>query len=714
MATSYQDPFGAADYSAEGMPSLLSLSNLESLGRGSIAGLLGLPEDLRKMLVTKKMQENMDFLSSQSGVPQVPYFLPSSEELKKRTPRMTAPNQLTGLLEDIGSFMSPVPAAAVAPLARGGKALGKAYIKEIDAAMMGERGGLLGAMTPQPSFATAPPARKGVGKSKNRVGTTGQYVGAPQGIDSPQKLAAMRANYMKDVIEGIPGRNWYEDSSKWIGEVAPANREQAIADTIGVSSQGTGVDPNLGFAVKGVNQYAAGLPVETGRFPGNQSPLIQNALAGIQQHLGPKRQPFASNLSVDWNPAMAQHPVHDIWQGRAFGYKTPEGKPWDAGFSPQQHAFMDQQMVAVQDQLNKNKVGGFTDWNPLNTQAAAWTGAKIRSGDLASSEAAMHYGDFSPKYQAMATHEQAPGAGVGQIENLLSMPYEERLAFQNAVPWTDVRGRDKIYGAGGLLVEPSTKMVGAYTPKGTGLLEVNPGEVARPLVQQAGGSIIPSDAQMLNIGESSRAFIDAQNAGAWHKIIPDTQTTAGERNSLNIPLSGSPTPEQMAKLDQIAKQNGMFAVDTGKGVNLINDPYSPIGKARTGVTLSKDLKGNLGTELQNVIGSTGQRVKIETGYQDYENLWKEAGKGKATKQFLDTLNTNPYFAQSIEPALQQKALANMQRDAEFAKRTGGKVREDIQRAREIFAAKGIAGLTAALASGVVLAGPAREVLDPAK
>jgi len=119
MATSYQDPFGAADYSAEGMPSLLSLSNLESLGRGSIAGLLGLPEDLRKMLVTKKMQENMDFLSSQSGVPQVPYFLPSSEELKKRTPRMTAPNQLTGLLEDIGSFMSPVPAAAAVPLARG-------------------------------------------------------------------------------------------------------------------------------------------------------------------------------------------------------------------------------------------------------------------------------------------------------------------------------------------------------------------------------------------------------------------------------------------------------------------------------------------------------------------------------------------------------------------------------------------------------------------
>jgi hypothetical protein len=84
MATNYyQDPYGVADYSAEGMPSLLSLSNLESLGRGSVAGLLGLPEDLRKMLVTKKMQQNMDFVASQSGIPQVPYFLPSSEELSQ-------------------------------------------------------------------------------------------------------------------------------------------------------------------------------------------------------------------------------------------------------------------------------------------------------------------------------------------------------------------------------------------------------------------------------------------------------------------------------------------------------------------------------------------------------------------------------------------------------------------------------------------------------
>jgi len=568
-------------------------------------------------------------------------------------------------------------------------------------------------MTKLLNSATSQPSRIGVGKSKDRVGTTGQYVGAPQGVDSPQKLAALRGAYMQDVNQGIPGREWYSDSSKWINQVAPENRSQTIADTLGVSSQGTGVDSNLGFAIKGINQFASGLPVETGRFPQNQSPLIQNALAGIQQHLGPKRQPFASNLSVNWNPAMAQYPVHDIWQGRAFGYKTPEGKPWDAGFSPQQHAFMDQQMVAVQDQLNKSKVGGFTDWNPLNTQAAAWTGAKIRSGDILPTDAATHYGDFSPKYQAMATHEQAPGAGIGHLGNVLDMPFEQKMAYQNAAPWTDARSRDKLYGAGGLLVEPSTKMVGAYTPKGTGLLEINPGEVARPLVQQSGGSIIPSDAQMLNIGESSRAYVDAQNAGAWHKIIPDTQTSAAERNSLNIPMKTSPTPENMAKLNDLARQNGMYAVDTGSGINLINDPYSSIGKTRTGTSLTKELKGNLGNDLQNIAGTKGQRVKIETGYQDYEDAWKAGvGSGKATTQFLNKLAENNHFATNIEPALKEKAMLNLERDKLIESQTGGIVRKDIQLARKILAEKGINGLKDALRKGVALPAAVGVVLDP--
>ena len=147
MATSYyQDPLGAPDYSAQGMPSLLSLSNLESLGRGSVAGLFDLPYVIEGML-----RGDVD-----PRMPQRKRVVPSSEQVLATTPRMTQPTPQAGLLETAGAFMSPAPVAAVKPVAqavaKGGKALGKAYLKEIDAAMMGERGGLLGAVTPQPKF----------------------------------------------------------------------------------------------------------------------------------------------------------------------------------------------------------------------------------------------------------------------------------------------------------------------------------------------------------------------------------------------------------------------------------------------------------------------------------------------------------------------------------------------------------------------------------
>ena len=147
MATNYyQDPFGAPDYSAEGMPSLFSLSNLESLGRGSVAGLLDLPYFFEGMLMGDQ----------DPRMPQRRRVVPSSEQVLATTPRMTQPTPQAGLLETAGAFMSPVPVAAVKPVAkavgRGGKAVARMAGEEINAAMMGERGGLLGAVTPQPKF----------------------------------------------------------------------------------------------------------------------------------------------------------------------------------------------------------------------------------------------------------------------------------------------------------------------------------------------------------------------------------------------------------------------------------------------------------------------------------------------------------------------------------------------------------------------------------
>lgn len=551
--------------------------------------------------------------------------------------------------------------------------------------------------------------RDGVGKSKNRVGTTGQYVGGPFGVDTPKKLRAMQDKYMEDVELGKAGADWYRDSSDFINQVALPNRRQGVADTLAVTSQSTGVDPNLGFTIKGINQRAAGLPVNTGRFPGSQSPLIEDVLSGQRGRLGPKREPFANNLSSSWNPALADTSVNDIWQGRSFGYTQPNGKPWDSGFSPQQHAFMDENMLVIADRLNAGQTAGRTDWDNLNTQAASWSGAKIRAGDITEADAAKSFGDFADKYAANATYEQAPGANTGQLEGILDRPFGERQAFEDVATWVNSQGIDDLYSSGGLLAQPTNPNVGSYTPASTGVLEINPGQVARPLVQQSDGAIIPSEANLLDIGESSRAYIDVQNAGAYHKIIPDNQTTAGERTSVGVALNDSPDQAKMAEAVALAEANGYFAVDTGFGVNFVNDIYSPIGANRTGADVGKSLKGDFGQQIERLFGVPGTRVKIQAGYEDFEEAWQAGqGSGAATRQFLDKLDENPTFAISIQPALQRKAAANIARDDA----AGFPQRADVRNAREIFIKQGYEGLRAALKSGAVLPAIAAAVLSP--
>ena len=551
--------------------------------------------------------------------------------------------------------------------------------------------------------------RDGVGKAKNRVGTTGQYVGGPAGVDTPKKLRAMQDSYMEDVELGKAGADWYTDSSNFINQVSLPNQRQGVADALAITSQSTGVDPNLGFTIKGINQRAGGFPVNTGRFPASQSPLIEDVLSGQRARLGPKREPFANNLSSSWNPALADTSVNDIWQGRSFGYTHPNGKPWDAGFSPQQHAFMDENMLVIEDRLNAGQTGGRTDWDNLNTQAASWSGAKIRAGDITEADAAKSFGDFADKYAANATYEQAPGANTGQLEGILGRPFGERQAFEDVATWVNSQGIDDLYSSGGLLAQRTNPNVGSYTPASTGVLEINPGQVARPLVQQSDGAIIPSEANLLDIGESSRAYIDVQNAGAYHKVIPDSQTKAGDRTSVTVPLDGSPDQGQMAQAVALAEANGFFAIDTGFGINFVNDIYSDIGAARTGADVGKALKGDFGKQIESLLGAPGARVKVQTGYEDFEDAWK-AGQGSAaaTRQFLDKLDENPTFAISIEPALQRKAAANIARDDA----AGFPQRADVRNAREIFIKQGYEGLRSALKSGAVLPAIAAAVLSP--
>jgi hypothetical protein len=232
-------------------------------------------------------------------------------EVRQMTDAVTqnmTPLQKAAVLASMQSGGAPNPVAGGLGL----MADAEMYIQDPDSRTLGNYFlsalGAIGDLLPY-GLAAIPPASavrtaQGVGKQKRRVATTGKYVGAPDWVTTPQDLGRMRADYTDRVMEGIAGRDWYNDSSRWIDQASPQGMRQQVADTMAVTSQGTNVDSNLGFTVKGINQSAAGLPVDTGRFPNTQNSTITSVMAGENPALGPKRQPFAQNLSVGWNPEM--------------------------------------------------------------------------------------------------------------------------------------------------------------------------------------------------------------------------------------------------------------------------------------------------------------------------------------------------------------------------------------------------------------------------
>ena len=693
-------------------------------------------------------------------------------------------------------------------------------------------------MLARPGTASKPPATTGVAalqggdreaiaaarqaqaetSKTRRLGTTGQYVGAPRRVDSPQALGRLRSDYLGQVKEGLAGKDWYMDSSRWARGVSGTDDEaQRLADILAVTSANTPVGSNLGFTVRGLEQAAVGAPIQTGRFPSTQSRPILEILRTAGTTMGPKRTPFADNLGIAWNKNIASNPVHDIWQGRAMGYESyssklyptrkkalaavtnkkgertgrviKEGdgyrtaKPWETGFSEAQHAFMDREMATIVKMLNAGKVGGKTNWTPAEAQAAAWTGTQIRAGVLSAEDAAKHYGSFAERYVASVTHEAAPGRGTGHLEGFLELPKPRREAFA-ADPrssWVDETGRDALYGATVIPVEESISNIGSFRPLLGGGLETNPGVVARPLVQTReirrykvlvngestevyavgsgkiedkklflaseksptsdGPVVIPDEGTtfkqvgpktaeltpeariLMETIESPRAFFDVQNAAAAHRVIPNSQNVAGRRTSLTIPLDRKLTEKEIVALDEIAGRNGMFVVDSGKGVRLINEPFSEIGKARKAgkINLNRERKGKDGIYEQviNAIDEPAGSVKvvpaqIDTVYENYESLWRQGiGSGAATTRMLDDVERVPVIRDAIEPVLQRKAAMNIARDETMAKSSGLAVRSDVQEARRIFIAKGFAGLREALNNGAILPAVAAAVVAPA-
>jgi hypothetical protein len=278
-------------------------------------------------------------------------------------------------------------------------------------------------------------------------------------------------------------------------------------------------------------------------------------------------------------------------------------------------------------------------------------------------------------------------------------------------------------------------MSGIFRNPFTGKIEYAPGQRAGVLGQSLGGRLVPETREILNTVESGRAYLDVQNAGAWHHVIPSHQTKPLQRTSITIAIDASPTDNQLEALQVIAEREGMFVVDTGRGINLIEDVYGrPPGINDLMERVLKDGKGSLtkaeldqlkkwplygetlhprlggdsgvggelGDEIVDILpGAVIQRAFIDSGYLNYADLWKEFGSRKATTKFLDDVLQNPALARALEPELRAQARATLTRN-ERLRDAGEVVRDDVMNALRILSEEGLARLRRAVNEGAVL------------
>lgn len=607
-------------------------------------------------------------------------------------------------------------------------------------------------------------ARKEPHLIKSGDQSEGFYIGSPRDIQSKRALTNKRKEFDAYVSADPRGGDWYDRYRNFVGEVTGNDPKQNLWMSNLQGQMSAGVDPGseFAFAIKENNSALAGMPVKAAR-PA-QHEAFQRAIAENdpwKMQLGDKTGEYARLVNKDQPRPPGATGVNDFRHARNWGYTEASGEAQRDALTQAQHKFLDYETALAVDRANKANLAGRSDWTGEQLQAAPWVRQKAYAildqrpnmvqARMKDAQAMLDAGyganagkkptveqlarelayedafpianrtiaDFADKQTAFATYEAQPGPNTRHLSGSMNASEAERAAYANdpRSTWANAPGgRDAIYGGLSLgdtgvamRVRPTQKMQGLYQPPG-GLLETNPGEVARPIVAfdaLEGGTkaMTEFDRALLNAGEAMRAYVDAQDAGAAHKVWAGGR--AKDSNSLFIPQSGPATKDQLLAVRNAAGKYGLNdVVDTGQGMTVTQ--FYP------GAPEMKNPKGLLADIDAIMPGAKAERVKVDSIYQDFVDSWqKPTGSGNATRQLLKELNVTPEIRATFDknPYIPQNALNRLERDEQWASKWGA-TREDIQNARRIIGQGPgwIGRLEDALKKGAVLPAVAGAVL----
>jgi hypothetical protein len=544
----------------------------------------------------------------------------------------------------------------------------------------------------------------------------GGFVGGPRDVKNKRQLKRVRDQFDERLDRGAEGGDWYERGRGFVEEAAgpdPA-RQRLLARESGEFSAGVSPESELMFTLREHNGYELGEP-RTAHYPAQHERYMDARESGDLSKIatGDKTGIYAQNL--DPTRPFSAVGTNDFRNAQNFKYTDPQGRPLTQALGDAEHKFLDYETVLAAKRANERASAGRTNWSGPQTQAAPWVVQKAealmeqRPGitwEEAFAEANKTQADFLDKHTFNSTYELTPGVMTDHRPDISGGSQAAKEAFANDPrrSWQTPEGRDVMLDAIGLYQRPTQRSTGLYTPPG-GKPEVNPAFVARPLVDmQAGGKgVHPVDLAGLGKVEGTRAYFDAQGAGAGSKAILNAKP--GDSGSLFLKSPNGPlTVDQLAKLKDVGAKHGLGdVVDYGPGgTAMTNFAGAPSGND-TGKALRK---GSLLSDLGGAApGAEVKRAKVEGIYAGYEDLWpKGVGSGEATRELFNLLDSPqaPSVLQKLDadPKVRAAVLGRFEADAEAAK-AGAKVRPDLQNARKIFAEGGFTGLRAALNAGKV-------------
>lgn len=387
---------------------------------------------------------------------------------------------------------------------------------------------------------------------------TGQYIGAPSGLDTPQKLAALRRKMEQFTVEGEPGRFWYERSSKAILDSVGGDVEDAdkLIQAIAILSPSTPVKNNMDFALQAFSQWKAGEPIRTGMYPTAMTKKLEQVFAG-QPWEGRKTNNFYVNLMREIDPSRVQGVTTDIHMMRAFGFDTDS--PTTA-----QYDFVEKEVKRIADKFG---------WEPQQVQAAIWVTQKAKKENRPVELTKYDFADAIGDNLGQVSWESIPGSTSSHMPEMFNAPMEQQAEYHVAVSkaFLDDSGNDVL-----------AKHVGVVSPRdfeAPGFFEgkVSPGtqtQIAIPRQYKSEGRFLePGAINLVNKYNAMRALLLKQDAAAWH--LPKYKAKYVKNyNGYDVDIGRTLTENEIEALGKaLIEKSGnpyLAPISTDKGVRIVN------------------------------------------------------------------------------------------------------------------------------------------------